>query len=204
MAFNHAAFFAACRPLFGGKLTQAQVDGLNNALRFGFGTAPAGSPDEDPPWLRKARADIGLKEIPGIRTAPRILQMLSLLRYPFKDDETPWCGTAMAAWMKEAGVEPPAQGFRALNWTTWGIPCPAQVGAVAVKKRDGGGHVFLIVGETADKRFYKGLGANQSNAVNIMDMAKSEIVAVRWPALVPQHNVPLPTMAPGTVSRNEA
>lgn len=199
-AFDHAAFFDVARSrAFGGRLSQAQVDALSAALDAGFGHTHA-----EPPWLLEARKDIGLAEIPGRHHAPRILKMLALLRYPFSDDETPWCGTAMAAWMTQAGITPPAQAYRALNWASWGFRCGPQVGALGVKRRPSGNHVFLIVGETADKRFYKALGANQSNAVNIMDIAKSDVFAIRWPAGVALANLPLPTMARGTISRNEA
>lgn len=204
--FNHALFFDHVRPLFGGKLSQAQVDALNAALDAGFGTVSASAlvPGIEPRWLIEARKDIGLREIPGKQHAPRILKMLVMLKYPFVDDETPWCGTAMAAWMKQAGIEPPPQGYRALNWANWGVRCPAQIGAIGVKRRQGGNHVFQIVGETPDRRFFKALGANQSNMVNIMDIAKSDVFEIRWPDGIPPMNLPLPKMAAGTISTNEA
>ncbi|ARS27605.1 TIGR02594 family protein [Sphingomonas sp. KC8] len=204
--FNHQAFFDAARSrVFGGKLSQAQVDGLNAALNVGFGISSVGrAPASAVPWLVEANKDMGLAEIPGVKHAPRILKMLVMLRYPFSDDETPWCGTAMAAWMKQAAIEPPAAGYRALNWASWGVACSPQVGAIGVKKRPEGNHVFLIVGETADKRYFKALGANQSNAVNIQDVLKEQAFAIRWPAGVPVAGIPLPVMPAGKISKAEA
>lgn len=204
-AFNRKAFFDAARPMFGGRLSQAQVDALGMALDAGLGVVHHNPTGAEPAWLGEGRKDLGVQEIPGKAHAPRILKMLAALKYPFSDDETPWCGTAMAAWMKQAGIDPPPAGYRALNWAGWGVECPAQVGAIGIKARPGGNHVFIIVGETADKRCFKALGANQRNAVTIMDVPKSEVSPrnIRWPAGVAQPNIPLPVMAAGTISRNE-
>jgi len=208
--FDHAGFYAAIRPFFGGKLTQAQVDILNPAidrcLAEGINQpdAVSGAHPSGPPWMQRAVADLGLAEIPGARTAPRIQRMLNLLSYPFSDDETPWCGTAMAAWVKESGLVPPPQGYRAANWMSWGEACRPQVGAIGVKQRTGGNHVYMIVGITADRTRYKALGANQGNRVCIIDILVSDTKALRWPTGVPQTSIPLPTMPAGTLSTMEA
>jgi TIGR02594 family protein len=207
IAFDRKAFFDAVRPLFGGRLTQAQVDSLSIAIDAGLGVIHQTGPViSEPPWVTIARRDIGLQEIPGKQHASRIIQMLKLLKYSISDDETPWCATAMAAWMTEAGLTPPPYGYRAKSWADWGVECRPQVGAIGVKSRVGGGHVFLIVGETPDKRCFKALGANQRNAVNIMDVLKSDVSAgdIRWPPGVPLLNLPLPVMSTGTLSKDEA
>lgn len=200
MTFDPKPIFDAARTIKADKLTQADVDLMNaaiNTARFG----PSAPSLVRPPWVDAAMADLGLKEITGPATAPRIAKMLSLLGYPFSDDETPWCGTAMAAWFKSVGIEPPKAGYRALNWATWGVPCKEQIGAVGVKSRAGGNHVFQLVGQAGE--YFKCLGANQGNMVSIVDIAKADVFAIRWPFGVPQRNMPLPEMARGTVSRNE-
>src|SRR6185503_8062738 len=144
MPFDSAGFFGAVRPFFGGRLTQAQVDILNVAvdhclaLQMNNAAVPSGAHPGGPPWMQEAMRDLGMAEIPGVKTAPRIQKMLNLLSYPFSDDETPWCGTAMAAWVKQSGLTPPAQGYRAASWMTWGVACEPQVGAIGVKQRVGG------------------------------------------------------------------
>ena len=190
--------FDLIRAAKGAPLSQADVDAINGVI----GSAPGNA--GEPAWLIEARKDMGLREIPGVKHAPRIMKMIAMLGYPFSDDETPWCGTAMAAWVKQAGLTPPPMGFRAASWSSWGVACSPQIGAIGVKQRAGGNHVFLIVGETADRTHFKALGANQKNMVCIMDIAKSDTFAVRWPAGVPMGNMPLPKMAAGTVSGNEA
>lgn len=210
MSFNHAGFYNAIRPFFGGRLTQAQVDvfspAIDRALALGINQTEAvtGAHPSGPPWMQRAVADMGLAETPGVRHTPRIIKMLTLLSYPFSDDETPWCGTAMAAWVKEAGLTPPAMGYRAASWMTWGAECRPQVGAIGVKKRTGGNHVYMIVGITADRTRYKALGGNQGNRVCIIDILVSDTKALRWPTGVPQLSIPLPVMPAGTLSTMEA
>ncbi len=206
MNIDHKKLFAAIREIKGKPLTQGDVDAVNAVLT---GTAPvsvgtAGAGGTVPAILAEARRDLGLREIPGVKHAPRIMKMIAMLGYPFSDDETPWCGTAMAAWTKQAGFAPPPHGYRAASWATWGVACAAQLGAIGVKQRQGGNHVFLIVGETADRRFYKALGANQKNMVCVMDIAKSDTFATRWPSGAPPLGIALPVLPAGTLSSDEA
>ena len=50
------------------------------------------------PWMDFAKALIGVKEIPGTKHNPEILQMWKdLKRSGIKDDETPWCAGFVGA-----------------------------------------------------------------------------------------------------------
>ena len=60
----------------------------------------------DPAWLIAARADIGLREVPGKATAPKIAMWLKQLGAWWSGDDVAWCGVATAAWMRTAGVAP--------------------------------------------------------------------------------------------------
>lgn len=163
--------------------------------------------NSEPRWVSIARSLIGLKEIPGPRHEARIVGFWQRLRVTwFRDDETAWCGAFVGYCVAEAGLKvlPPAEVGRAGAWATWGVAARPQVGAIGVKKRKGGNHVFIIVGETPDRRFYKALGGNQSNQVSIVDIAKSDTFAIRWPSDQAQSMIALPTLPAGTVSRNEA
>ena len=104
--------------------------------------------------------------------------------------------------MKDAGQGVPQHWYRALAWGAWGVNCQPMVGAIAVFGRSGGGHVGFLVGESRDN--YYVLGGNQSNAVNIMPIAKSRLAAIRWPAGTNPSNIPLPAMSGGIVFTNEA
>lgn len=156
----------------------------------------------EPLWLAEARSRLGMKEIPGPRHNPTILGWIKRLGGWFEDDETPWCGTFVAHCMDVAGLPRPKHWYRAKDWAGWGKASEPVLGAVAVFGREGGGHVGILVGKSASN--YYVLGGNQSNAVTITPIAKSRLIAIRWPASMVAGNTPLPAMTGGAVSTNEA
>lgn len=158
----------------------------------------------DPAWLTEAETYVGLKEVPGPRHNTTILGWLARLKAWWRDDETPWCGVFVAHCVRSAGLPLPKYWMRAKAWADWGSALPfsrAVPGAVLVFAREGGGHVGFYVGE--DANFFYVLGGNQSNAVNVMKLAKGRCIAVRWPAGVPVSGAPV-RMVGGRVSSNEA
>lgn len=159
----------------------------------------------DPPWLAAARRDIGLRETAGAGTSARIAAWLKNLRAWWADDETPWCGTACAAWMREAGVNPPASWFRARAWADWGEPCTGPLlGSVVVFARTGGGHVGIVAGTDTAGRVLV-LGGNQGDAVCIAPFDQARVLAYRWPPGVPRPITAPPVFAAaGPSSRREA
>ncbi len=135
----------------------------------------------EPRWLAVARALIGVREVPGPKHSSIILGWIKTLGGWFKDDETPWCGTFVAHCIREAGMTPVKNWFRAKAWAEWGKPCTPCLGAIAVFGRDGGGHVGFLVGQTRDRQYLLVLGGNQGNAVSVMALAKDRLIATRWP-----------------------
>jgi uncharacterized protein (TIGR02594 family) len=135
----------------------------------------------EPSWLTIARSDIGLAEVPGTSNAPAILRMWELLKAPFSDDATPWCGAAAGAWLTRAGYEPPVSCWRARNWLDWGRQINGPVlGCVAVFSRDAGGHVGLVVGQTP-RGALAVLGGNQGDRVCIAAFPTSRVLGYRVP-----------------------
>ena len=157
----------------------------------------------EPAYLTAARRDIGLREIKGPKHAGRIVRMLQGLGAWWRDDETPWCGVAMAAWMSEAGYAYPTHYYRALAWAEWGRPLlgPWQ-GAVAVLTRTGGGHVGIVTGVTANGRRVRLLGGNQNDAVNEAWFPIERVTAFRAPPGVELGRAVV--APPGTMSKSEA
>jgi uncharacterized protein (TIGR02594 family) len=158
----------------------------------------------DPRHTAIARSYLGVREIVGPKNSPTIMGWVKrlgvkILGTVVNDDEMAWCGTFQAECMVEAGYKTPPIAVRAKAWASWGIACAPQVGAVGVKSRVGGGHVFQIVGITADGHWYKALGGNQGNCVSITDVAVADVTDIRWPSEIPQAHIPLPIMARGTV-----
>lgn len=156
----------------------------------------------EPYWLQLARQDLGLREVPGHIHAPRILEMWRTVKASFTDDETPWCGGAVGAWMTEAGIAPPAACWRAKNWLDWGkrIAVPV-VGCVVVFGRDGGGHVALAVGRTGAGDLVC-LGGNQGNGVSLAAFSQVRVLGYRLPPGDRMY-VPLP-MLDAAASTGEA
>ena len=136
--------------------------------------------NEEPSWLAAARADIGQRETLGPNDSPWIRRMLEKLGSSWLLGQ-PWCGGAVAAWMKAAGCEIPQHWYRARAWSDWGQPLdrPAN-GCVVTFSRSGGGHVGLVVGEDAAGNLLV-LGGNQGDAVNIRAFQRARVLAYRWP-----------------------
>lgn len=134
-----------------------------------------------PPWLVSAQKFRGVREIPGAPTAPAIARWLDDLKAWWKDDETPWCGTFVAACMLEVGAPIPKHWYRAKGWLDWGTPLsgPA-VGAVVVFEREGGGHVGLVVGRTLGGNLLV-LGGNQGDMVRESPFGWKRVMGYRWP-----------------------
>lgn len=156
-------------------------------------------------WMKTARESVGLKEVAGPKHNTKIQSWLAKLGAWWKDDETPWCGTFVAHCLRENGLPVPQHWYRALAWKDYGSnlrPTHVCEGAILVFAREGGGHVGFYAGE--DKFYFHVLGGNQSNAVNIMKIAKARCVAIRWPAGVPVTGGRIYLDRKAPVSENEA
>lgn len=200
--------FDAIRARRGQPLTQEHVNAIN-AILYSKPTNPALPVHADQPsWITNARSKLGRSEIVGPKNNAWIAQGWARLGVKwFNDDETPWCGYFVADCLNDVGLPYPKNFPSAASFATYGTACPAQLGAIGVKARKGGNHVFFIVGITPDGKYYKALGGNQGNRVSIIDILVSEVNHIRWPqGLIPppRPQIVLPTLAPGTTAVSEA
>ena len=204
--------FAAIRLRKKAPLTQGEVDTINAIMYPKRPAAPATgaviAPVGDPAWIQNARSKLGRAEIVGPSHNGWIAKGWARLGVKwFNDDETPWCGYFIADCLNDAQLAYPKNFPSAASFKTYGTACPAQLGAIGVKARKGGNHVFFIVGQTADGVYFKALGGNQGNRVSIIDIRKDQVDFIRWPEGVPVPARPsqkLPIMAPGTIGASEA
>ncbi|EMS3190538.1 TIGR02594 family protein, partial [Neisseria gonorrhoeae] len=100
------------------------------------------------PWIAEARRHIGLKEIPGAKHNPTIVQWLKetggfpgAAKSWYFEDETPWCGLFVGYCLGKAGRAVIRDWYRAKAWSMSGLTkleAPAY-GCIAVKPRRGGG-----------------------------------------------------------------
>lgn len=168
------------------------VDGLAGpatwaALLGADGRAQGGAaPDKgagEPAWLTEARRWMGMREIAGPASNPRIVAWGRAAERWYVNDDIPWCGAFMFAQFAAALPEEPLPvgPLFARNWRTFGVPLATPVpGAVLVFERGpSAGHVGFYVGEAGAR--FRVLGGNQSNAVNETWIAKNRLLATRWP-----------------------
>jgi uncharacterized protein (TIGR02594 family) len=194
---------AALRPLApDGALMRAEVPLIDQIAALWDHRAVA-APQEslEPNWIQIACSLVGQREIPGPKHNGWIAAGWAKLGAKwFNDDETPWCGFFVAWCLDQAGLAYPKEFPRALSYRDFGTASVPQLGAIGVKTRTGGGHVFFIVGET----FFKALGGNQSDMVCITDIRKADVDAIRWPAGAPLPAVrTLPIMPARIISTKE-
>lgn len=164
----------------------------------------------EPVWMREARRLIGLTEIPGPKSNPKIMSWAKNLggwvASYYTNDDIPWCGLFIGNLIATTLPKEPllANPLGALNWKKFGIETRLCVGAILVFERKGGGHVGIYVGE--DRTHFHVLGANQNNSVSITRIEKSRLVGVRWPKTgEAQVGVQVQLTATGTpLSKSEA
>ena len=157
-----------------------------------------------PRWLKIAETYTGLSEIRGPKHNSKIIGWLDKLGAWWRDDETPWCGLFVAHCVQDVGLPYPKYYMRAKDWADYGSLLRRDrlaPGAILVFDRAGGGHVGFYVGEDAGHYFV--LGGNQGNAVNVMKLGKTRLLASRWPKGEPVIGQPV-YMKGGVVSTNEA
>lgn len=161
---------------------------------------------EELPWLALARSYLGMAEIPGPGNNQTISRWLGMLGGWWNDDETPWCGTFVAACLVEAGQRKPRHWFRARAYLDYGHELDRMAyGSIVVFERGGGGHVGFVVGRDRRNRVMC-LGGNQGNRVSIAPFELWRVLGYRWPptdAYLPVY--PLPVLdAAGPSSSMEA
>ncbi len=166
---------------------------------------------DDPSWLKRARAYLGMSETPGPKHAPFITKWLDKLKAPFRDDETAWCGSFVGGVLDEDGRGYIKNPWGARNWLKFGNPItrPA-VGAIVVFWRGSingwSGHVGFIVGKDKAGNLMV-LGGNQGDAVSIAPFSRARVLGYRWPSIAPldeRYNLPVIDSRGQPLSTNEA
>ncbi len=142
-----------------------------------------------PEWLIHAREKIGVAEVPGPGFNPWIKSMWFGLKggawfwnsHKKDDSRLPWCGGFCAWAMKQAKQVHPVNYASALAWLDWGTPCGPDLGAVAVLKRKGGGHVGFVDAVTPSGMHVRLVGGNQGDRVSAEWFSFDRIEGYRKP-----------------------
>lgn len=136
------------------------------------------------PWYEMGLSKKGLTEIRDKAVLAKFLKSDgATLGDPSK---LPWCGDFVETCIGLTLPEEPmvVNPYFARNWARFGIKCEPTLGCVLVFERGPtSGHVGFYAGE--DKTYFSVLGGNQSNSISISRVAKSRLIAARWPKTVP-------------------
>lgn len=159
-----------------------------------------------PPWIDLAKRKMGLHEV---RDNKALKDFLKSDGHALGDPaKLPWCGDFVETCIAVSLPNEPmiTNPYWALNWLKFGVEVSKinpVMGAIGAAERDGGGHVFFVVGHDRDN--YHALGGNQSNSVSIVKMPKSRVKGLRFPKSYPMPAKPLGfSVFNGQISTNEA
>lgn len=138
-----------------------------------------------PVWMDIAIEEMGVQEVNGPGSNPRILQYWRDVMgwAPADDSKTPWCSIGACWVMEKAGYSSPKDA-RARRWLKWGFPLVRPLyGSVIVMPRGDNplhGHVSFYVNINS-KGQYVTLGANQENGWNRGTVNPVDVLGFRYP-----------------------
>lgn len=174
------------RPLMG-RLTAAALAGPVLPAPSPSPSVDDGADDVDiPPHVAVALREVGVQEVPGAKSNPRIEEYHRATGLGPSKDDVPWCGSFVAFCMQEAGIAyNAATAASARSWLNFGRKTPGPcAGAIAVDWRgdpDGWtGHVQIIIGKD-----YKGrvlaVSGNKGDRVQIHVYRADRLLGYRYP-----------------------
>lgn len=204
------AFQKACGIGADGEVGSETANAIDNARPKP--EAVAAAPPQRPLWLVAALGWVGTKEQPGSSDNPIILKWAKGqggdISKEYTHDSIPWCALFINAVLQQVGLKGTGTLW-ALDFANWGQRIgDAAVGAFAPMRRDGGGHITLVVGRDQHGNIMC-CGGNQSDAVTVAAFDPDRVVSWRWPSDVPPpgstgfNTLPL-VKSNGQVSTNEA
>jgi uncharacterized protein (TIGR02594 family) len=140
-----------------------------------------------PAWLTLAHKEMGVEEVAGAASNPRIMTYFACAPHSewVQGDDVPWCGAFATFLMSQSGLPLPPEPLRARSWLAWGEPLsePAP-GCVVILKRGTDpkqGHVTFYVQSGDDGKSLYCLGGNQGDRVCIAKYRAADVLGYRWP-----------------------
>jgi uncharacterized protein (TIGR02594 family) len=141
-----------------------------------------------PLWVTEAVNWLNTKETPGSGDNQQILDWAREeggdIARSYTHDSIPWCALFANMILYKVGLKGTGTLW-ALDFATWGVPLGgATVGAFAPMKRDGGGHIAVVVGRDQRGNLMC-IGGNQGDEVSIRPFPADRPVGFRFPQGVP-------------------
>ncbi len=146
---------------------------------------PLPATDMRPLWVIEGLRWLNLREGAGTADNPEILEWAKeeggAIATEYKHDAIPWCALYANMVLTKVGLKG-TESLWALDWNDWGqkLGGPA-VGAFAPMKREGGGHIAIVVGRDTGGNLMC-LGGNQHDSVSIVPFPAQRPLSFRWPA----------------------
>lgn len=143
------------------------------------------NPTGYPPWYEVAQQEIGVKEVPGVRSNPRILEYFAHTRLGGNalNDSTAWCSAFVNFVMDKAGYKGTRRA-NARSWLDWGEKLhEPRLGCITVLWRthpdSPQGHVGFLSAVLPNRVVL--LGGNQNNEVGNHEYGDGRVLGYRWP-----------------------
>lgn len=129
-----------------------------------------------------AAFELGVKEVAGDGSNPRILEYHQHTGLKASDDAVAWC-SAFANWcMDKAGLDG-SNAANARSWLDWGRACEPEFGCVTVLSRGDPkgwqGHVGFLI--TFNNDWVWLLAGNQGDAVTVQRFERQRVLGFRLP-----------------------
>ncbi|MDB5177586.1 MAG: hypothetical protein JWN75_1254 [Candidatus Saccharibacteria bacterium] len=166
-------------------LKSTGVVDMTTAISLDQVVPKAAPPKENtPPWLSVAIQSIGIAEGPGGLDNPVVLAMAKkcggAIAKNYVHDSIAWCKMFTEFCLASVGLKG-VDSLWALDNAKLGTTLKgAAVGAIACKKRTGGGHTFIVAGKDKNGNIV-GIGGNQGDRVSRATFPPSVIVSYNWP-----------------------
>jgi uncharacterized protein (TIGR02594 family) len=124
----------------------------------------------------------GVREIPGPKAHPQIVEYHATTSLSSSSDEVPWC-SAFANWCMLSAHIRGTGSAAARSWLDWGVPI--QLGCVVVlqspQRGPRAGHVafFWMARDAREIWLY---GGNHDNTVGLKSYPRADVIGYRWPS----------------------
>jgi len=139
------------------------------------------------PWLRVARAELGVRNFPVGGSNPRITEYHAGTNIAGYDDKANWCSSFVGWTLAHCGVRGTGSAL-ARSWLAWGEPLDEPLaGCIAVLWREDPqswkGHVGFFLRHEGEQVVL--LGGNQLESVREHRYPRDSVLAYRWPSSTP-------------------
>ena len=138
------------------------------------------------PWMRVAYKYVGVHEIEGSKSNPKIAEWLKGVGQN-GSDEIAWCAAAANGILKEAGYKQ-SRRANARSLLDIGTACGPKPGCIIVLWRGSiqgwQGHVGFLEKISPDGKMVRILGGNQGDEFNSSWFSADRVLGYRWPERV--------------------